>query len=151
MHSIILELNIIISYVDNQLRHSRRFDAAGIEQDHPELFIPFPRRRSSSSNSLSSLSSASTSARPDEFYVRDEGQLRYWTSDMCSRSPHLFDFVVTVSRGYHTHYVLFTDFRPSARRRWHSSLHFMALPTHRSASAPIRPWLPRLLDQFRFR
>lgn len=25
-----------------------------------------------------------------------EGQLRYWTADMCSRSPHLFDFVVTV-------------------------------------------------------
>jgi NAD+ kinase len=28
---------------------------------------------------------------------RDEGQLRYWTSEMCSNSPHLFDFVVTVS------------------------------------------------------
>ena len=27
-----------------------------------------------------------------------EGQLRYWTSDMCSNSPHLFDFVVTVRR-----------------------------------------------------
>ena len=26
-----------------------------------------------------------------------EGQLRYWTAEMCSRSPHLFDFVVTVS------------------------------------------------------
>jgi NAD+ kinase len=81
--------------VDNQLRHSRRFDADGIEGDHPELFVPLPRRRSSSSNSLSSMSSNSTSK--DDFYVREEGQLRYWTSDMCSHSPHLFDFVVTVS------------------------------------------------------
>lgn len=28
--------------------------------------------------------------------MQDEGQLRYWTSDMCNRYPHLFDFVVTV-------------------------------------------------------
>jgi hypothetical protein len=28
----------------------------------------------------------------------DEGQLRYWTSEMCSRNAHLFDFVVTVSK-----------------------------------------------------
>ena len=28
---------------------------------------------------------------------KDEGQLRYWTSEMCSSSPHHFDFVVTVS------------------------------------------------------
>ncbi|KAJ3846544.1 hypothetical protein EV368DRAFT_88848 [Lentinula lateritia] len=33
------------SYVDNQLRHSRRFDPAGIERDHPKLFIPFPHRQ----------------------------------------------------------------------------------------------------------
>lgn len=26
----------------------------------------------------------------------DEGLLRYWTSDMCSRAPHLFDMVVTL-------------------------------------------------------
>lgn len=84
----------IVVYVDNQLRHSRRFDADGIEQDHPELFIPFPRRRSSSNNSMSSLSSNSTNR--DDFFVKEHGQLRYWTSDMCSRSPHLFDFVVTL-------------------------------------------------------
>jgi NAD+ kinase len=86
------------SYVDNQLRHSRRFDADGIERDYPELFIPFPRRRSSSNNSLSSMSSNSTNK--DESYIKEQGQLRYWTSDMCSRSPHLFDFVVTVSEGF---------------------------------------------------
>jgi NAD+ kinase len=85
------------SYVDNQLRDSRRFDADGIERDHPELFIPFPRRRSSSSNSLSSMSSSSTNK--DEPYIKEQGQLRYWTSDMCNRSPHLFDFVVTVGEG----------------------------------------------------
>src|ERR1700691_1214686 len=92
-----LVLILDISYVDNQLRHSRRFDADGIEQDHPELFIPFSRRRSSSNNSMSSLSSNSTNR--DDFFVKEHGQLRYWTSDMCSRSPHLFDFVVTVSFG----------------------------------------------------
>jgi NAD+ kinase len=84
----------LVVYVDNQLRHSRRFDADGIEQDHPELFIPSPRRRSSSSNSVSSMSSNS---HKDEYFIKEQGQLRYWTSDMCSRSPHLFDFVVTVS------------------------------------------------------
>jgi NAD+ kinase len=26
----------------------------------------------------------------------EEGQLRYWTAEMCTKSPHLFDFVVTV-------------------------------------------------------
>ena len=83
---------LIIRYVDKQLRHSKRFDAEGIERDHPELFYPFPKRRTSSTHSLSSLSSSST-GRDDG----DEGQLRYWTSNMCSHSSHLFDFVVTVS------------------------------------------------------
>ncbi|KAF9467262.1 ATP-NAD kinase-like domain-containing protein [Collybia nuda] len=82
----------LVVYVDNQLRHSRRFDAEGIERDHPELFVPFPRRRTSSSNSVSSLSSLDR----EEQYLKDEGQLRYWTSSMCSHSPHLFDFVVTL-------------------------------------------------------
>ncbi|KAF5389445.1 hypothetical protein D9757_004378 [Collybiopsis confluens] len=84
----------LVVYVDNQLRNSRRFDAEGIERDYPELFIPFPRRRSSSSNSLSSMTSASGSR--EELGLKDEGQLRYWTSAMCSNSPHLFDFVITL-------------------------------------------------------
>lgn len=77
------------SYVDHQLRTSKRFDAAGIQRDYPELFRPIPRRRSSNS------SVSSFSALQDEG-GSEEGQLRYWTSDMCSRSAHLFDFVVTV-------------------------------------------------------
>ncbi|KAK7692867.1 hypothetical protein QCA50_004502 [Cerrena zonata] len=77
----------IIVYVDNQLKTSRRFDAAGIERDYPELFVPFPRRRDSSS----SASSASTFGD-----VPAQGQLRYWTAEMCSRSPQLFDFVITL-------------------------------------------------------
>ncbi|KAJ3836259.1 hypothetical protein F5878DRAFT_271565 [Lentinula raphanica] len=84
----------LVVYVDNQLRHSRRFDAEGIERDHPELFVPFPRRRTSSSTSLASISSASLSK--EDFTVKEEGQLRYWTSAMCSQSPHLFDFVITL-------------------------------------------------------
>ncbi|KZV76301.1 ATP-NAD kinase [Peniophora sp. CONT] len=85
-----------IVYVDHQLRTSRRFDAAGIERDHPDLFVPFPRKRSSSSNSVASLSTLSSISSSDYFNNNEEGQLRYWTSDMCSRSPHLFDFVVTL-------------------------------------------------------
>jgi NAD+ kinase len=84
----------LIVYVDHQLRHSRRFDAEGIQRDHPELFEPLPRRRTSSSNSLSSLSSSST--HQDDYNTNQEGQLRYWTSDMCRNSPHLFDFVITL-------------------------------------------------------
>ncbi|THG93175.1 hypothetical protein EW026_g7988, partial [Hermanssonia centrifuga] len=77
-------------YVDAQLQTSRRFDAAGIERDHPELFVPVPRRRSSSSSSLASMSSQKDDS------IMPEGQLRYWTAEMCSRSPQLFDFVVTL-------------------------------------------------------
>jgi NAD+ kinase len=84
-------LTCVVSYVDHQLRTSRRFDAAGLARDHPELFHPFPRRRSSSSNSVSSTSSSSK-----DDLTHEEGQLRYWTAEMCSRSPHLFDFVITV-------------------------------------------------------
>lgn len=77
----------LVVYVDHQLRTSRRFDATGIHRDHPELFRPVPRRRSTNS-SVSSLQDESTGV--------GEGQLRYWTSDMCARSAHLFDFVVTL-------------------------------------------------------
>ncbi|KAF8588700.1 ATP-NAD kinase [Ramaria rubella] len=88
----------LIVYVDSQLRYSKRFDAEGIERDHPELFIPSPKRRTSSSNSLASLSSESRHETRDRLKddFKGTGQLRYWTSDMCSRSPQLFDFVVTL-------------------------------------------------------
>ncbi|KIY63344.1 ATP-NAD kinase [Cylindrobasidium torrendii FP15055 ss-10] len=86
-----------IVYVDKQLRHSRRFDADGIEHDHPELFTPFPRRRTSSTTSLSSMASMHFTKSDSEFNLpQEEGQLRYWTSEMCSQSPQLFDFVVTL-------------------------------------------------------
>ncbi|KAJ7128878.1 ATP-NAD kinase-like domain-containing protein [Mycena crocata] len=78
----------LVVYVDNQLRNSKRFDAEGIARDHPELFVPVPRRRTSGSTSLGSM--------PEEFNSKETGQLRYWTSHMCSQSPHLFDFVVTL-------------------------------------------------------
>ncbi|KAF5351997.1 hypothetical protein D9756_007404 [Leucocoprinus leucothites] len=83
----------LVVYVDSQLRHSKRFDAEGIQRDHPELFDPFPRRRTSSNRSSPGASSNGGSGTEDSC---DEGQLRYWTSSMCSHSPHLFDFVVTL-------------------------------------------------------
>ncbi|KAK8853247.1 hypothetical protein IAR55_003949 [Kwoniella newhampshirensis] len=91
----------MVVYVDAQLRTSKRFDAAGMQRDYPNLFQPISRRRSSSSasvNTLSTLSAYPSTASMGEFSrkSRDEGQLRYWTSEMCSNSPHLFDFVVTL-------------------------------------------------------
>ncbi|KAH0589302.1 hypothetical protein H2248_005064 [Termitomyces sp. 'cryptogamus'] len=83
----------LVVYVDSQLRYSRRFDAEGIRAQHPDLFIPFPRRQTSSSTSVSSSTSGTTK---DDVYGRDDGQLRYWTSSMCSQTPQLFDFVVTL-------------------------------------------------------
>lgn len=87
----------MIVYVDAQLRHSKRFDAAGVKKDNPEFFQPLSRRRSSSSASVNTMSAHPSSASLNDAQRRkDEGQLRYWTSEMCSSSPHLFDFVITV-------------------------------------------------------
>ncbi|TXT10868.1 hypothetical protein VHUM_02373 [Vanrija humicola] len=96
----------MIVYVDAQLRHSKRFDAAGMEQEYPQLFEPIARRRGSSTSAatwnMSSSSSMSnsgylSSASTDTNYRRkEEGQLRYWTAEMCNNSPQLFDFVVTL-------------------------------------------------------
>lgn len=91
----------MVVYVDAQLRTSKRFDAEGIKRDYPHLFQPVVRRRSSSSASLNNMSTypSSTSVGDLARRQKDEGQLRYWTGEMCSNSPHLFDFVVTVSCG----------------------------------------------------
>ncbi|GAA5895369.1 hypothetical protein JCM8208_005991 [Rhodotorula glutinis] len=130
----------LIVYVDSQLQKSKRFDAAGLQRENPELFRPLPHRRysrTSSSASLatdaqprrdgvhtpgavrgggaltpltmtnlseallkrnSSISSSSGEAHAAKRNVHDpdEGQLRYWTNEMCRKSPHLFDFVVTL-------------------------------------------------------
>ena len=40
--------------------------------------------------------SASNSGRERDGTEDQQGQLRYWTAEMCSKSPHLFDLVVTV-------------------------------------------------------
>lgn len=77
----------LVVYVDAQLQTSRRFDAAGIKRDHPELFEPYPYRRSSY---------GSSNGREDNADSNEQGQLRYWTAEMCGTSSHLFDFVVTL-------------------------------------------------------
>ncbi|UZJ56914.1 hypothetical protein CBS101457_006234 [Exobasidium rhododendri] len=94
----------LIVYVDAQLRQSKRFDAEGIKKDHPHLFLPGSARQQSFSDAdadsnghAKSETSSTTSSRGGSIsQAREESQLRYWTSDMCSRSPHLFDFVVTL-------------------------------------------------------
>ena len=147
-------LTRVRSYVDAQLKTSRRFDAAGMERDHPELFAPFPKRRTSSTSSLASPTS-NGDVQPSL-----EGQLRYWTAEMCSRSPHLFDFVVTVRahvrllaapRLTHTCPPLPAPRTYLARRRRHGALHVMALPAHRPARAALRARLARLPHQLRLR
>lgn len=93
----------MIVYVDSQLRHSKRFDAAGMEQEYPHLFEPVARRRGSSTSAstwnLSSMSNSgylSSTSTDTNYRRKEEGQLRYWTSEMCSNTPQLFDFVVTL-------------------------------------------------------
>lgn len=54
------------------------------------------RNNSISSNSGASDKSEAHPARKGE--QGQEGQLRYWTNDMCRKSPHLFDFVITVRK-----------------------------------------------------
>lgn len=84
----------LIVYVDSQLRNSKRFDAEGIRRDYPQLFDSRPKRTPSVSSSFSSTSGQDSNGS----FTRNDGghQLRYWNADMCSRSPHLFDFVVTL-------------------------------------------------------
>lgn len=110
-------VNPVFSYVDSQLKQSKRFDAEGMEREHPELFRPLPRRYSRTSSATSFAATPATgpeaykrsmtpltslgdalkrATEPDLVKKDDEGQLRYWTNEMCAKSPHLFDFVVTV-------------------------------------------------------
>ncbi|KAH7108099.1 ATP-NAD kinase [Auriculariales sp. MPI-PUGE-AT-0066] len=87
----------LVVYVDTQLRHSKRFDAVGIQREYPDLFRPFlPKRRTSSSIHGSSTSLSGFATKTNGHNIVDEGQLRYWTNEMCTTSPHLFDFVVTL-------------------------------------------------------
>ncbi|TKY90777.1 hypothetical protein EX895_000775 [Sporisorium graminicola] len=87
----------LIVYVDSQLRQSKRFDADGIRRDYPQLFDSRPPRRTPSMSSSFSSSAASATDSNGTFNRAEGGnQLRFWTADMCSRSPHLFDFVVTL-------------------------------------------------------
>ncbi|ORX40559.1 ATP-NAD kinase-like domain-containing protein [Kockovaella imperatae] len=92
----------MIVYVDAQLEHSKRFDAEGLERDYPELFKPISSRRASSSgtSSLSAFPSSSSVSEMErqktDGQSQGQGQLRYWTAELCSSQSNLFDFVVTL-------------------------------------------------------
>lgn len=99
----------LIVYVDHQLRHSSRFDLPGLERDYPQWFLPLPshhrfKRRFSRTDSTSSLNSirsnrssrSSTSHSTAESSIQVDGRLRYWTPEMCAKSPELFDLVITL-------------------------------------------------------
>ncbi|TIB74757.1 hypothetical protein E3Q24_00461 [Wallemia mellicola] len=97
----------MVVYVDSQLRTSKRFNVAGMREEYPHLFTPRPRSRSTSQQDLKdmSFSLASTSISPENnkflhpdhnAHSKEEGQLRFWTPEMCTESPHLFDLVITL-------------------------------------------------------
>jgi hypothetical protein len=73
--------------------------------------------------------------------------LRYWTSEMCSNAPHLFDFVVTVSLVP----ILYGEEADKvARWRRYGPIHFVALPKDRSPGPTIRSRISWVFNQFRF-
>lgn len=100
----------MIVYVDSQLRTSKRFNVAAMREEYPHLFTPRPQSRTTSQQDLKDLSFSltSTSISPENNNFlhphsnsnthgnKDEGQLRFWTADMCTDSPHLFDLVITL-------------------------------------------------------
>ena len=157
----------MIVYVDAQLKTSKRFDATGLRESNPEFFKPLYRRRSSSTASMSTMSgfvsdasgyvSRSSSRRANGASGTsgpgsgEEGQLRYWTSEMCSSQPHLFDMVVTVSGGcvgrHNGISVLNFLLGILARRRWHGPVHLVVVPTNRPTGSPLCPRLPWFPDQ----
>ncbi|KAH9454475.1 hypothetical protein MJO28_007456 [Puccinia striiformis f. sp. tritici] len=105
------ELKPLVIYVDQQLRHSTRFDRAGLEKEFPDWFRPLSpqnkyklRLSRSRSNSVSSISSMRSdlsshslaSNSTTDSSPQDDGRLRYWTPEMCAKTPELFDLVITL-------------------------------------------------------
>ncbi|CAH7678722.1 ATP-NAD kinase-like domain-containing protein [Phakopsora pachyrhizi] len=94
----------LVVYVDHQLRSSSRFDREGMERDHPQWFRPLASRHpfyrresnSTSASSLVSAGSSSNSATSVSDSSSEKGQLRFWTAEMCAKSPELFDLVITL-------------------------------------------------------
>ena len=86
----------ITVYVDSQLRYSKRFNVDKIREEHPEVFEPIHPHQHGHVRSQS----RSQSPHPPSHHAQpsDEGQLRFWTAELCSSSPHLFDFVITVRK-----------------------------------------------------
>ncbi|EGG08099.1 uncharacterized protein MELLADRAFT_35211, partial [Melampsora larici-populina 98AG31] len=66
-----LERKPLVVYVDSQLKRSKRFDLNSIKVQYPHFFNPLRSRH-------------------------PFRQLRYWTAEMCNKSPELFDFVITL-------------------------------------------------------
>lgn len=97
----------LVVYVDSQLRTSKRFDSEGIKRDYPYLFTQSKPTNSNGNSTAPDQEHQNESVKSGNSSMngsriggvsngREESLLRYWTSDMCSRSPHLFDFVVTL-------------------------------------------------------
>ncbi|KAI7948731.1 hypothetical protein MJO29_010396 [Puccinia striiformis f. sp. tritici] len=101
----------LVIYVDQQLRHSTQFDRAGLEKEFPDWFrllspqnqykLRLSRSRTNSVSSISSMQSdlsshSSASNLTTDPSLQDDGRLRYWTPEMCAKTPELFDLVITL-------------------------------------------------------
>ena len=95
----------LIVYVDSQLKNSKRFDAQGIEKEFPGICHPVGDHSAAKPRSASVVSVASNTTNMSDTttngFGKNEGQLRYWTAEMCSRTPQHFDFVATVRPTLH--------------------------------------------------
>ena len=88
-------------------RFSRHNSSASLHTDSNQVLHPDGRQRPQ--QLFNKLTKASVAVHPQVGHVRqmtgesngeqqsgDEGQLRYWSAELCTKSPHLFDFVVTL-------------------------------------------------------
>lgn len=76
-----------------------------------------------------------------------KGRLRYWTNEMCAEKPGTFDIVLAVSSPNCEKVSSLTT--RTARRRWHRTLRFMAVPTRRTTCSGLLAWLARLPHEVR--
>jgi hypothetical protein len=77
-----------------------------------------------------------------------EGRLKFWTNELCAEKPHTFDIVLAVCTLI---WLNATRLTSTARRRRHSALRLLAIPTYRTPRPRLLPRFPRLPHKVRLR
>ena len=80
----------------------------------------------------------------DESYA---GRLKYWTTELCQRRPHTFDFVVSVSLCYRTSIHSGSQFL--AWGRWYSAVCQLVVPANCSTCPFLLPGVLGIPNQVR--